>query len=476
MPVSSALETDPAIVGPLGGLLLSVVRVGSPMLALRSVRWWRDLARLGVNLPLFVVHDIGHLVATPRDRVDFTPRSGAESTLANAKLAPSAASYRALVLDLADSQAASIARTMKLPDDLVVTVLGRILAALVRDALPPPGWPVTLPIDAELLRDLDAQLPALFAATPRAYETTFLTVLTHSRLRVLTLADTIDVDTLRILGMLGGSESGAAGALAQVDLLAAMSSPSSSDIVSLSLELLPQVLESRRAHAPSIHAANGYGGVGREGSVDSMALTELTWDEEELERRMLDGELLFYSREQAPQAPRRMHHCVVDASASMRGQREVFARGLAIALGKKLELGGDAVRMRFFDSRIYDSPRASGRSSLPVAWLLGFRGERGRNPARVFAQLATEMALLRARDPSDHVIHLITHAALHVPRHLVEEVRRHAHLFAVFILPSGGALHLDWLDLLEGHAVVDHATLQERGSRAAAAKRIVERA
>ncbi len=472
MPVSSALEVDPAVVGPLGGLALSVVRVASPMLALRAVRWWRDLARLGVNLPLFAVHDVGLLYAAPRERIDLAPRPGALAALAGSDLHRLAGSYRALILEMAESQAASAAHGMKLSDDLVVVILARILSALVHDALPPPPWPATLPLDLELVRDLDPQLAALFAATPRTYETQFLALVARSRLRVLTLADAIDLDTLRLLGMLGG-ETAAAGVLAQVDLLAALSSPSANDIVSFSLELLPKVLEARRPRAPGPHATHGYGGVGRAGSVDSMALTELAWDSEELARRMLDGELLFYSREQAPEAPRRLHHVVVDASASMRGQREIFARGLAIALGKKLELEGDGVWMRFFDSRLYDTQRPPGRASLPVAWLLGFKGERGRNPARVFAQLATEMAIVRARDPRDHVIHLITHAALHVPRHLVEEVCRYAHLFAVFILPSGGSLDLDWLDLLEGYAVVDHATLQQSSARAAAAQKIV---
>ena len=158
----------------------------------------------------------------------------------------------------------------------------------------------------------------------------------------------------------------------------------------------------------------------------------------------------------------------------MRGEREVFARGLAIALAKKLQLAGEEVWMRFFDSRLYDVQRARP-GQLPVSYILGFKGERGRNPARVFAQLATELELLRARDQRDPVVHLITHAALHVPRPLVQEVRRQAHLFGVFILPSGGALDLEWLDLLEGHAVVDHETLRQRDARAEAATRIVGR-
>src|SRR6202041_974747 len=132
----------------------------------------------------------------------------------------------------------------------------------------------------------------------------------RSHLRVLTLADATDLDTLRLLGMLGG-EAVTAGALAHVDLLAALSSPAANDIVGFSLELLPSVLETRRVPALATHAADGYGGVGREGSTDSMVLTELAWEEDELARRMLEGELLFYSREQAPQESRRLHHILI---------------------------------------------------------------------------------------------------------------------------------------------------------------------
>ncbi|HEY8041780.1 MAG TPA: hypothetical protein VIF15_18375 [Polyangiaceae bacterium] len=476
MPVSATLERDAAIVGPLGGLMLSTVRASSPMLVVRAVRWWRDLGRLGVRLPFFVVHDLGLLYAAPREQIDVAPRAGVEAVAARTpKLPELLAAYRAIVLEIAQSQAAARARGMKLSDDLVVVVLARVLSSVVRRTPQRAPWAETLPLDPELVRDLDGQLPRLFAAVPRVYELGALDALVRARLHVLTLADALDLDTLRLLGMLG-PESTAAGALAHVDLLAALSSPAANDIVNFSLELLPSVLETHRSHAAGTHAVHGYAGVGRKGSLDSMVLTELAWDEEELARRMVDGEILFYTREQAPDEARRLHYLVIDASASMRGEREVFARGLAIALGKKLQLAGEEVWMRFFDSRLYDVQRARERTQLPAAWLLGFKGERGRNPARVFAQLATEIALLRTRDQRDPVIHLITHAALHVPRPLVQEVARQAHLFGVFILPSGGALDLEWLDLLEGYAVVDHATLQQKSARAAAATKIVDEA
>ena len=475
MPVPAPLATDPAIAGPLGSLALSVVRPAVPMMIVRAVRWYRDLARLGVHAPLFLVHDLGLLYAAPREQVQMGPRPSLPTVLAkDTPLRTLAPAYRSIVEEIAQSEASVRACTLRLSDDLVVVILARVLGAVVELAGVKANYPPGVPFDPELVRDLDPQLAALFGAVPRMFEIATLDAVAKARLHVLTLADALDIDTLRLLGMLG-PESGTASALAQVDLLAAASSSEANDIVNFSLELLPSVLETRRTRAAGTHAVEGYAGIGGKGSLDSMVLTELAWDDDELARRMAEGELLFYTREQAPEEARRLHYVLVDASASMRGDRQVFARGLAIALGKKLQLAGEEVWFRFFDSRLYDVQRARERQ-LPAAYLLGFKGERGRHPARVFAQLATELALVRSREQRDLIVHLVTHAALHVARPLIVDLRRQAHLFGVFILPSGGKLDLDYLDLLDGHAVVDHATLQQKTARAAAATRIVAEA
>jgi hypothetical protein len=472
MPVSAALAKDPVVTGPLGGLALSGVRAASPMMVVRAIRWYRDLARLGLHIPFFMVHDFGLLYAAPKEQLEIGPRPGMDAVTSRVpRAADLLATYRSVLGEVSQSDASARARSMRLNDDLVVVVLARVLGSLAQRTTVKAPYPATLPQDPEMVRDIDNQLAALFGAVQRNFEMAALDALVRSRLHVLTLADALDLDTLRLLGMLG-PESTAAGALAHVDLLAAISSPAANDIVNFSLELLPSVLETHRAKATGTHAVHGYAGLGNKGSLDSLVLTELAWDEDEFARRMIENEILYYTREQAPDEARRLHYLLIDASASMRGDRQVFARGLSIALGKKLQLAGEEVWMRFFDSRLYDVQRSKA-GQLPAAYLLGFKGERGRNPARVFAQLATELALLRARDQRDPVVHLVTHAALHVPRPLVQEVRRHAHLFGVFILPSGGELDLDYLDLLEGHAVVDHATLSEKTARAAAATKIV---
>ncbi len=473
MPVPRALESDAAVAGPLGGLLLSSVRAKAPMMVVRALKWQRDLARLGLQAPFFVVHDLGLLYASPREQLDLGARVAADPIVRrDARLTQAVETYRDALNEIAQSQGSLRAPSMRLTDDLIVVVLARLLGSIARQSESHAAYAGSIPLDPEIARDIEPQLPLLYAAIPRTFERAFLEALSRARLHLLTLVDALDLDTLRLLGMLG-PESSAASALAHVDLLAALASPEANDVVNFSLELLPSILETRRSPAAGTHAVHGYAGIGTRGSLDSMVLTELVWDNEELTRRLLESELLYYAREQANDDARRLHYLVIDASASMRGDRQVFARGLAIALGKKLQLGGEEVWMRFFDSRLYDVQRVRA-GQLPAAYLLGFKGERGRNPARVFAQLATEIALLRARDQRDPVIHLITHAALHVPRPLVAEVARQAHLFGVFILPSGGTLDLDYLDLLEGHAVVDHATLTQRTARNAAATKIVD--
>jgi hypothetical protein len=443
------------------------------MMVVRALRWYRDLARLGIHLPLFLVHDVGLLYAAPKEQLEIGERAGLDAAIAERPHAPELlAIYGDMIAEIAESEASARARTLRLADGLIVVVLARVLGGLALGSGARPPYDATIPLDPELVRDLDAELPRLFAAAPRSFEMATLEAMVRARLHILTLADALHLDTLRLLGMLG-PEPRAAGALAHVDLLAAISSPSANDIVQFSLELLPSVLETHRARATGTRAVHGYAGIGNKGSIDSMVLTELAWDAGEFECRLVDGEILYYTREQAPEEARRLHYLLVDASASMRGDRQVFARGLALAIAKKLQLAGEEVWMRFFDSRLYEVQRMRP-GQIPAAYLLGFKGERGRNPARVFSQLATEIALFRARELRDPVIHLLTHAALHVPRTLVAEVRRQAHLFGVFILPSGGALDLEYLDLLEGHAVVDHDTLQQKTARVAAAAKIVD--
>lgn len=472
VPVPDHLLGDPSVTGPLGSLALSHLRPGSSVLALRAVKWHEGLGRLGVVLPFALVHDIGLLFATSRDHVEIGPRADlAGLARGMPEMIRLLDAYRRILEEIASSEAARRAPELKMNDDLIIVLLSRLLGAVASRINTQPAYRAAVPVDASIFDRIDPQLPQLFATTRRLFEAAALGALDSARLFVLTMTDALDLDTLRLFGMLGAE--GAGGALTQVDLLAALESPEANDIVNFSLEILPSVLETKTRPAAGTTAAHGYSGIGTRGSIDGLVLTELAWDDLELVRRLVDNEVLYYAREQSRDEQRRVHYLLIDASASMRGDRQTFARGMAIATAKKLLLEGEDVAFRFFDARLYEVHRAHG-DKLPTAHVLSFKGERGRNPARVFAELATELELGRHRDPRTPVVHLFTHAALYIPREMVGAVRRFANIAAVFILPSGGKLDLDYLDLLDAHWVVDHATLSSGSARANAARSILD--
>mgnify|MGYP006346181755 CR=1 FL=1 len=471
MAIPPELARDPAVAGPLGSLALSVVRPHSPTLALRALRWHRDLERLGVRVPFFVAHDVGLVLACPHEQLEIVPRVDLAALVATTGAAPALFThYRRVIEEVADSETARRARSLRMNDDMIAVLLARVLGSTAQRIQIAPPYPVAVPLDAALVDGIDAQLPTLVAAVRRGFEVDALNKLTEARLYVLTLVDALDLDTLQLFGMLGGDAG--QGALAQVDLLGVLGAPEANDVVDFSLEILPSVLESKARPAASTHAAFGYSGLSRKGSIDGLVLTELAWDEQELMRRMADDEVLYYAREQAHDDAHRIHHFLIDASASMRGERATFARGMAIASAKKLLLAGEDVTFRFFDSRLYEA-HAARAGQLPIGYLLSFRGERGRNPSRVFAEVERTLALSSTRDPREPIVHVFTHGALYVPRDVMASIARRAKVSGLFMLPSGGDLDLDYLDLLDAHWVVNHAALASKKSRATEARRIL---
>jgi hypothetical protein len=293
----------------------------------------------------------------------------------------------------------------------------------------------------------------------------------------VTAIEQIDLDTLRLLGIFG-AEAGAAAALQMLDLLRVLESPEANDVVNFSLDLLPSVLETKRAGGEQRFAVDGYSGLARSGTLDSLVLTELAFGPEVFAQRFIEREIFYYAREKEHDEVRRLHYVLVDASASMRGQRAVFARGLALTLTKKLLLRGEHVDLRFFDARLYETqharPSRGEAGGLNVPYVLSFRGERGRNYPKVFALLAQELERLKRRDGREIVVYLLTHAQCHIPVATVERLGRAAQLYGIFMLPLTGELELDYLSHLTTVQVVDEGVLRKGEARTQRALDIVE--
>src|SRR5512138_4041588 len=88
-------------------MVLSHVQVETPMALVRAAAWSNSLARMGVHLPLFVIHDIGVMLSMTRGTGGYTLRAR-EAQLARIQTQPGTKQqleqYRRLLENIAASE------------------------------------------------------------------------------------------------------------------------------------------------------------------------------------------------------------------------------------------------------------------------------------------------------------------------------------------------------------------------------------
>lgn len=461
----------------IGGLGFSLIEADNPMLAVRAAQWRNSLARVGLAVPFWCVHDVGLLLV--HAPAELRVRRAMEKANLPPEVTAALARWKQLLEEIAQTEMVERSRAWKLSDALIVVVLLRVLGPVYERHLGPGRRPVAvpLPVDPDAYTALDGRLLDLFSRHgDRRGDASFLFHVVAENVRLLTSIEQIDLDTLRLLGMFG-AEASAASAFGAVDLLNVLESPDANDVVNFSLDLLPSVLETKRATGAQTFATDGYAGLARRGSLDSLMLSELAYDEDLFDQRYSENEVFYYSRDKSREDESRCHYLCVDTTASMRGQRSVFARGLALTLIKKLQLRGEDVFFRFFDSRLYELHQARAKKKtqgVDLPYVLSFKGEHGRNYAKVFGLLANDVARLAKREKKSVTLYLITHAECHVPLDAIERLRAHAQLYGIFMLPSSGELDLEYLPRLHKVQIVTQAALEQREERAKRAMDIVD--
>jgi hypothetical protein len=445
---------EAALSRQLATLAWSRVQPSGPTEAATAVGWWNLLARLGVRLPLVVVHDLGLLLARARPGAAREIGRAAPATPGGQILDR----YHGLLGVAASSEAAEELRATSPADDVVAVVIARVVGDVYARWTGRPRL-----VDAEPLPVVSPLFSQSRAALARehdpAWALPFVQRLVEHERGVLTRLDQIEAGALRVLGLFAPESPGLAAALGGgpgtdlADLYRLVGATGVADVVDFSLQLLPSLLETKRRGAAQLFSIDGYASVERRGHLDALLPGELAHDDEIFGLKALSDDLLYYGHERRQDTARRLNYVLVDASASMRGAREVFARGLALALAKAFTLRGGDVWLRFFDSRLHERLDVGRAPRRELPRFLTFRSERGRNYARVFGDLAVELARLRRDDARDIALTFITHAECHIPLPTVDALAREAALYGVFVLPSR-PLDLPYLSRLRRHQVV----------------------
>lgn len=444
----------------VGTMALSQLEGAGALALMRAVAWHNALARLGYSVPLVVVHDLGCLIAglgRPASQL----RGLGDPEVSEG--------WRRLLVELADAELVRSQAGWKHRDPMVGVVLARIISSVVPQ-LPEDIRvlrPTLLPVDVVQYTRVEPN--SAWTRYDQSVAVAWLRTLNEHRLLAVLEVEQIDLDALRLLGLFRGGE--ALPGVDLADLYSVIVSPSLADVVDFSMELLPSILEVKRDAGQQSFSIDGYASIERRGNIDDLVLTQLAFDDEVFEQRLIDRELFYFTHERQLDNERRTHQVLVDGSASMRGVREVFARGLALALCKRLAMLGEDVMLRFFDSRLYEGVKVSGTGSAEVPYALQFRAERGRNYARVIRQLNAELGQPRRRE-GQSLVYLLTHGECQLPPDDVQQLSARAPIYGVYILP-GGPLELPYLDSLHRIHVIDAEAISY-GRRAHKARQIID--
>lgn len=444
----------------VGTMALSQLEGAGALALMRAVAWHNALVRLGIAVPLVIVHDLGCLIAG-LGRPAAQLRGLGEPEVCDA--------WRRLLVELADSELVRTQAGWKHRDPMVGVVLARVFSTIIPQ-LPEEVRvlrPSALPVDVVQYTRVEPN--SAFNRYTQTAAIAWLTTMTTHRLLPILEVEQVDLDALRLLGLFRGGE--ALPGVDLADLYNVIISPSLADVIDFSMELLPSILEVRREAGQQSFSIDGYASVERRGKIDDLVLTQLALDEDVFEQKLVDNELFYFTHEKQMENERRIHQVLVDGSASMRGVREVFARGLALALCKRLAMLGEDVHLRFFDSRLYEGVKVSGTGSAEVPYALQFRAERGRNYARVIRQLNQELAMPRRKD-GQALVYLLTHGECQLPVDEVAQLANLAPIYGVFILPSG-PLELPYLENLHRVHAIDSDAISH-GRRAHKARQIID--
>jgi len=405
----------------------------------RAAQWFNLASPLQQGTPFFIVHDVGLALCygqsrrvTLRTRQALLDRARERNAFRRTPQDEEAhAAYARLLQNLCKSTLATRLGTGGLSDNVMGALIAKVLepAGGLRSLLARKG---ELPLSPAIWQEQSpAEVLSMEASTLHLES---IRKLAERSTQVLIAAEQVDLDTLKLMQMMGGVDT-AGDPSAVLDLYRVLESPQAHDIVNFCLDLVPQVLETSRARGSQTYAVGGYASIETKGSVDSLMPTELAYDDALFEQRWRDNELLYFGREKDSRERDRLHYILIDSSAAMRGLRTTFGRGLALALCKKLTLRGDAVWLRFFDSRLHERLEITQRT-LRLPHILTFRSERGRNAARVFEELDLEVGRLTREEAKDVIITFITHGRLSIPDAVVERLTQKAAVFGVFVLPS----------------------------------------
>ncbi|KPA11741.1 Sulphatase-modifying factor domain protein [Candidatus Magnetomorum sp. HK-1] len=300
----------------------------------RSLLWIKELNKCGINLPMFIVHDLGHLLLYSKDSLKIKPPEFFQNKI-------NTSAYIDVLNFICSNR---IIRDV-VNRTLSHSIIGAIIAKLVKGISFPElqkskqNQLNLMKLEHDLKTKSQSQIWKSMDPSLRAMPDKYLSseILAKIPINLQNLHEE-EISFLIIFGpQIWGH-----GDISQImDIFSFMDLPwSGQHILSQMLRLIPIVQTSANRKGGQVYPMGGYEGISNKGEIDNLIPSEFCYDKDMLTHRILNNESLYYSRESMPKKEKELALIITQTSLDMKGDADILARGLTLALWHQLKQRG----------------------------------------------------------------------------------------------------------------------------------------
>ncbi len=349
----------------------------------RPAAWLRGAAMLGGAMPLCVAQDLGALLTQPQEQVQLGRPAALPEDI-------DSGAYLDFLRRLSRHPLLREVSGWDLSDAVLGVVLARLTEGVVCPEIYtlPPG---TAAIDfaRQLGVELDDADPAhIWRDTDPALRPELRKLLPSEALACIEgNLRRLDADELRFLHQYGPQLAGAPDPRDLLDLVNLLNLPPEvRKTVARVLQLLPQISQTAMRGGMQTYTMGGYEGLTRKGHLDNLLPSELAYPSLMFRHRILNHEALYYGRESVRERQRELVYIVTQSGLELRGDADVLARSITLALAQTMQRRGYEVFQSFIGSRC--SLPSGMQRPADVLRVLYYQDEQWGRPREMLAAVA----------------------------------------------------------------------------------------
>lgn len=398
----SNVDINHSVARHIATLRLSYTPPGN---TLQMSYWLANVAQLGVMPPLCFVQDVGQILSIPAENLKLNRPPHLPVDI-------NTTPYGNFLHHLQQHPLVRAISQWPLSDGVISVIMARLMAGLT--------FPTTYhhpqqgAVAVEFKRELQQQL------AQKGGENTWEQAITYPPPNIKAILDSthfnqieavlerLDLKEIEFLHRYGPGLKRAPDPRTLLDLFDLLQLPTlARQILAQSFSLLPQVNPIALGETSQPYAVGGYTELTHKGGIDNLVPTELAYPKHLFYHRLLNQEALHYGREQSDKANQGLVYIVTQTGPEMKGDDDILARALSLALAQKMTEQGYMVQHSFIGSH-WTSPLDLNQPAT-VQHLLHYQDTGWLKPEPMLTQISQQLEYWQNRTPQRYVLWVLGH-------------------------------------------------------------------